>query len=144
VEGVRIEQDLLKEIKAAAPVVDGRPEFRDANFTNCHFAGVADFDNVRFTGKRATFWEANFEGVAGFRDSLFQAEPIFFKVTFQGLANFERVVFESGVGLGETFESGALFTSIQVRKGIARIGGEFGGVVSFSYAKFAQGLQSMN
>ena len=143
VKGVRIEQDLLKEIKAAAPVVDGRPEFRDADFTNCHFTGVADFDNVRFTGKQARFWEASFEDVAGFRDSLFQVEAVFSSVTFQGLANFERVVFESGVALAGTFESRALFTSIQVREGIAAISGDFGGVVSFSYARFAQGLQSM-
>jgi uncharacterized protein YjbI with pentapeptide repeats len=123
--GVTIDEELLSRILHAAPLDDGRPVLREADFSWATFCDGAVFRRATF-GHRAVFRRATFGNRAIFGGATFGNRAIFEGTTFGNGAIFE----------GTTFGNGALFRRARFRDKADFEGATFGDEASFDRTQF--------
>lgn len=143
--GVPLDEGLLAEILAHAPIKEGRPCLTKAAFSRAHFPGETHFGGATFHGA-ADFSYATFGGYAHFGGAIFDDSVSFWGATFHSVAGFDRVTFPSVSFQGATFNDFAGFEEAVVAGGAftaatfqstAHFGGAtFGGTASFERSRF--------
>ena len=100
---------------------------QNADFTESHFAGTANFSKCRFLSG-SSFWQTAFESDASFEDVNFEGYTIFHGATFLGTADFRRSFLGDDANLESTvFDGYALFLEAI-----------FAGSCNFQSAKFGK------
>jgi uncharacterized protein YjbI with pentapeptide repeats len=138
--GVRVTENLMRQIRKASPKVGGRPQLHRALFDGAVFTSIG-FDNfVLLEG--ASFVGARFEDDVAFRDVTFAGKTSFQNANFGSAASFDRAAFEGACSFkGSRFrpaghERAALFRRARFAD-VDFAGATFERPALFDYAKFA-------
>jgi uncharacterized protein YjbI with pentapeptide repeats len=147
--GVRIDDELWRQILAAAPrTPEGRPELRNANFTGATFEKGIKLGTVIF-GSGVSFERARFAHAVSFENAVFGDRVSFRRARFGADASFARASFghrvsfagaELGDGArfdGARFGDRASFVEkVRIRDSASFVGTTFGDGARFDGAEF--------